>query len=120
MPIYEYKCNQCGTVDEYLLPVDGVPTECSRCSSSDLEKLHSIPSILTGGSSEGRSRTIVQDMPDGSKRIEHQSDEARSSGAIAPCGHGRIYTATKSSEMGESLRQLERARREISNALKSK
>lgn len=37
MPIYEYRCNNCGAEFELLLFSNDIP-ECPRCSSKDLTK----------------------------------------------------------------------------------
>jgi putative FmdB family regulatory protein len=45
MPIYEYKCQQCGAVSEYLVGVgydDSI--ECKECGSSEMSR------ILSAGS----------------------------------------------------------------------
>lgn len=48
MPIYQYRCLECGEVSEFLLPdlsVSRILT-CSACESCNLEKLISAPSLL--------------------------------------------------------------------------
>ena len=48
MPIYQYRCRECGEVSEFL--VSGSSTgrifACSSCGSHDLERLISAPSLL--------------------------------------------------------------------------
>ena len=42
MPIFEYKCNKCGHVMEFLEKTSGSPKNvCQKCSSSDLQKIYS-------------------------------------------------------------------------------
>ena len=52
MPIYEYKCQECGKVSEYRITsqsqVDAV--SCKSCGSQKLERKMSIPSITTARS----------------------------------------------------------------------
>jgi putative FmdB family regulatory protein len=43
MPIYDYRCSDCGNTFETLVKKDTVPA-CPKCKSSHLEKLLSIPS----------------------------------------------------------------------------
>jgi len=53
MPIYEYRCNQCGKVSEILVGVgsDGKILTCKHCGSGDLEKILSVSSFtVTDGS----------------------------------------------------------------------
>lgn len=51
MPIYEYKCKDCGGINEFLVGVawDKVEIKCSRCGSEKLEKIFSKSFISTGG-----------------------------------------------------------------------
>ncbi len=47
MPIYEYKCNGCGTVSEILhKSMDTKTVNCSKCDSTDLSKLVSVPGAV--------------------------------------------------------------------------
>jgi putative FmdB family regulatory protein len=51
MPIYEYRCQACGQVSEFLVKTvsGGSGNEaqsCPYCGSEDLEKLLSVPSLL--------------------------------------------------------------------------
>jgi putative FmdB family regulatory protein len=44
MPIYEYRCNDCGAVSEFLVGMgsQSKPLSCKQCGSSQLEKMLSI------------------------------------------------------------------------------
>ena len=44
MPIYEYRCNNCGAVSEFLVGVGSTDEtlSCKQCGSSQLEKMFSI------------------------------------------------------------------------------
>jgi putative FmdB family regulatory protein len=50
MPIYEYKCLQCGEVSEHRITSQSQVNaiSCRTCGSQDLRKLMSVPSISTG------------------------------------------------------------------------
>jgi putative FmdB family regulatory protein len=39
MPIYEYRCEQCGQVNEFLILGRRDPLLCKQCGSKDLTKL---------------------------------------------------------------------------------
>jgi putative FmdB family regulatory protein len=63
MPIYEYRCNECGEVSEvFLLSKEETPT-CKGCGATDLVKLMSahnatgfaVPPMKTGCSACGSS-----------------------------------------------------------------
>ncbi|HEX2965379.1 MAG TPA: zinc ribbon domain-containing protein [Syntrophorhabdaceae bacterium] len=41
MPIYEYKCGKCGTVNEFIVFGDTDGLQCKSCSSTDLTKIMS-------------------------------------------------------------------------------
>jgi len=48
MPIYQYKCRECGEVSEFLLPIlsDNRSLACKSCGKDNLEKLMSAPNLL--------------------------------------------------------------------------
>jgi len=48
MPIYEYRCNSCGAVSEFLVGVSskGETLNCKECGSSQLEKILSVSHSL--------------------------------------------------------------------------
>ena len=48
MPIYQYRCHECGEVSEFLLYSfsEGMDLVCSACGSHNLERLISAPSLL--------------------------------------------------------------------------
>ena len=48
MPIYQYQCQQCGEVSEFLLrsSVEGEAPACPSCGSRNLKKLISAPALL--------------------------------------------------------------------------
>jgi putative FmdB family regulatory protein len=49
MPIYEYRCEKCGTVSEVLLLGREEQPSCKDCGSTSLTKLMSAPNISMGG-----------------------------------------------------------------------
>ena len=47
MPIYEYKCQDCGRVTEFLMGIgEDITITCSHCGSLDMEKIISAASFL--------------------------------------------------------------------------
>lgn len=53
MPIFEYKCNDCGMVNEFLEKSKGPQNhKCSKCGSSSLQKMLS-------GFAVGQSKSSV-------------------------------------------------------------
>jgi putative FmdB family regulatory protein len=44
MPIYEFRCNDCGATSEFLVGIGAKeqPLRCKKCGSSQLEKMISI------------------------------------------------------------------------------
>jgi len=54
MPIYEYKCDDCGTVSEILVrnTENQSPLNCPGCNSANINKLISAPgAVMSKGSS---------------------------------------------------------------------
>jgi len=51
MPIYEYKCRDCGKISEFLVGVtkDAVEIKCSFCNSKNLDKIFSQSCVSTSG-----------------------------------------------------------------------
>jgi putative FmdB family regulatory protein len=52
MPIYEYRCEKCGQVNEFLILGKQGQLLCKQCGSSDLTKLlsaHNTPSSSSRG-----------------------------------------------------------------------
>lgn len=52
MPMYEYKCQECGAEFEELAGVDELPP-CTKCGSSKVEKLMSACAVKADGGSGG-------------------------------------------------------------------
>ncbi len=52
MPLYEYRCRECGVRYEKLIFRKGTAAPpCPSCAAEDVEKLFSVPSVKTGGAS---------------------------------------------------------------------
>jgi putative FmdB family regulatory protein len=48
MPIFEYKCRECGAMQEALvLGGDEEPACCGRCGADSIERVLSTPSAMT-------------------------------------------------------------------------
>jgi len=54
MPIYEYKCRQCGQTSEFRITsqsqVDAL--SCTACGSRELKRLMSVPAAITSSRTE--------------------------------------------------------------------
>ena len=48
MPLYDYQCEDCGSVSELLMKVSSDQPQCSFCGGSKLKKLVSAHSSLSG------------------------------------------------------------------------
>ena len=51
MPIYEYKCNDCGSKFEELVYSDSKSVTCEKCESENVEKL--LSGFATNGNAFG-------------------------------------------------------------------
>ena len=67
MPIYEYKCKDCGHEFEALVRKSDVPV-CPSCKATDLERLLSLPAVKT-------ESTKAQAMKAAKKRDKAQGTE---------------------------------------------
>jgi putative FmdB family regulatory protein len=49
MPLFEYRCNDCGKVNEFLIGVsqESASIECSSCGSTSLEKMISASNFVS-------------------------------------------------------------------------
>jgi putative FmdB family regulatory protein len=50
MPLFDYLCLECGKVNEVLVAVSGEQPQCPACSSTNLKKLLSAHSSISGAS----------------------------------------------------------------------
>ena len=50
MPIYEYRCEKCGQVNEFLILGTQNQLHCGQCGSEDLTKLMSAHNTSSGSS----------------------------------------------------------------------
>ena len=48
MPLFDYLCLECGKHSEILVTVSGDEPKCQTCGSTNLKKLISAPSSLSG------------------------------------------------------------------------
>jgi putative FmdB family regulatory protein len=56
MPIYEYRCQDCGGAFEMLVRA-GVPVSCPHCGSPFADKLLSTPAVLSGRTARSSGHT---------------------------------------------------------------
>ncbi len=89
MPIYEYKCDNCGEQFEILRKVSERPlTECISCHDGPVKKLMSVSSFVLKGAgfyvndypSESKKKTKEKEKENGSSSSKSKStDSAKSS-----------------------------------------
>ena len=48
MPLYDYLCVDCGKISEILIAGDAYRLKCNSCGSTNLKKMLSAPSSLSG------------------------------------------------------------------------
>ncbi|MCD6506841.1 zinc ribbon domain-containing protein [Candidatus Poribacteria bacterium] len=49
MPIYEYRCKECGERIEVLIRSEEEIPSCPNCGSEQMERLLSVPQVRMGG-----------------------------------------------------------------------
>jgi putative FmdB family regulatory protein len=75
MPIYDYRCRDCGRRFEYLLRSSSPEAECPACASRDLEQLVSLCSMSSDSTRES-NLTAAHKKASGVRK-EKQVDEHR-------------------------------------------
>ena len=53
MPIFDYRCDDCGKFSEILVTLSDDQPQCRECGSTNLKKMISKPSSLSGRSVSG-------------------------------------------------------------------
>ena len=72
MPVYEYKCSQCGHRQEALQKISDVPlTQCAACGDESLRKMVSAAGFVLKGT--GWYQTDFKDPPKPVKKEEEQN-----------------------------------------------
>ncbi len=57
MPIYEYRCANCGEQTEVLVRSGSASPSCPNCGNPLLEKLFSAPHVMSGDRARPKGRT---------------------------------------------------------------
>jgi len=74
MPIFEYRCADCGNEFEELVLKASKPPRCPACGKGDLEKLLSLPAVRSDQTKKRASRS--QRARNKSIRRDHDEAEA--------------------------------------------
>ena len=77
MPIYEYRCPECGHQFEQMMRISDAPPPCPRCGTAEVRKLISQTSFVLKGGGWYSDHY-------GLKKSSTPSGEGGSSGAAAP------------------------------------
>jgi putative FmdB family regulatory protein len=88
VPLYEYKCQECGGVSEHLVGVGGdqPALACLKCGSEQLNQLISIVSINRGAEPATCCGGHVAGECQGS--CDSQETRAHHHSGSCDCGHG--------------------------------
>ncbi len=57
MPIFEYRCRECGTMFEKILNSSGSEVTCKSCDSTRVEKLLSVFAVSRSSGSSGMAES---------------------------------------------------------------
>ncbi len=83
MPIYEYRCSECGESFELLVRGSAAADACPACGAPDVEKLFSLPSVQSEQTRSrakrdirGRNRATRKDQAEAEvRRIQAHSED---------------------------------------------
>ena len=93
MPIYEYECKSCSTVQEVLQKIsDPAPAECPSCHKGPLVKLLSRTGFILKGNG-----WYVTDFRDGGKKAASGASEESSGGSSGSSSSGASSSESTSS-----------------------
>lgn len=74
IPIFEYSCQGCGHTFEALVRGDAKPS-CPECSSADLERHFSLPTVQSSGTRDMAMRAArARDKRQGNERMHAQRE----------------------------------------------
>ncbi|MGC9059503.1 MAG: FmdB family zinc ribbon protein [Candidatus Aenigmatarchaeota archaeon] len=62
MPIYTYKCINCGKVFDFLFLKSSEEPKCPQCGSKNLEKQVTAPGSVRVGSSQSSGKPVVVEL----------------------------------------------------------
>jgi putative FmdB family regulatory protein len=101
MPIYEYRCNDCGKIAEFQMKIsDPHPQDCPACGHAALRKIMSLPAFqLKGGGwyaegYDGKSNKKA----DSSSATESKAADSKASEPAAPAAPAASSSSPKSSD----------------------
>jgi putative FmdB family regulatory protein len=58
MPIYEYQCEVCGTISEYLVGTgNDEPIRCKKCHSPEMHRILSVSSFMLQSAKRSPGKT---------------------------------------------------------------
>jgi putative FmdB family regulatory protein len=110
MPIYQYKCRNCGANIEKMQSFSAEPlVECPECHQQTLRKVVSAAGIIFKGSGwyitdSKKSSSAVAPSSDGSKTDDGKSEDKKSDSGKSDSGKSgeAVPAAVDSSKAGES------------------
>lgn len=94
MPIYEYRCDDCGHQKEYLQRISDAPlTDCPDCGKASLRKMVTAAGFQLKGSgwyatdfrNKGAAATPSADKPAESAKSDTKAEPACGTGACPAC-----------------------------------
>ena len=93
MPIYEYRCGDCGHQQEFLQKVSDAPlTECPKCRKPALSKLLTAAGFQLKGSgwyaTDFKGKASTPAKADGAKSDDKGGDKGGEAKAAAPAACG--------------------------------
>ena len=112
MPIYEYRCAQCGYEFDELQKVSDAPlTECPQCAAHALQKKLSAPNFRLKGSGwyetdfkkdKDKKRNLADDGKGEAPKTDGMSDAKPDKGEKKPAADAKAAPAAKSEKSGKS------------------
>lgn len=111
MPIYEYQCDACQQISEFLVrtPASEVERRCEHCGSTALTRKISRPGLIRSRTPQGEAGTLRPVHP--KQAVRHMSDAYDQAGVDPGEGFSEVVRRVGAGDRPEELKEAVREAR---------